>query len=119
MKPEFTAGKNLAIKVPVHEFEVTVVFYRDVLGLEMIEPLTAQQTDSVVFRFGENSLWIDRVASISQAEIWLEIVADDILAASDYLASRGCTRRDEIERLPESFRGFWISGPSNIIHLIN
>jgi hypothetical protein len=28
-------------------------------------------------------------------------------------------RRDEIEPLPEGFKGFWISNPANIIHLIS
>ena len=27
--------------------------------------------------------------------------------------------QDEIEALPPGFKGFWISSPSNIIHLIN
>jgi hypothetical protein len=28
MKPKFKAGKNIAIKVPVHEYEQTVAFYK-------------------------------------------------------------------------------------------
>ena len=38
MKPKFKPGKNIAIKVPVHEFDKTVAFYRDILGFEEIEP---------------------------------------------------------------------------------
>jgi len=55
----------------------------------------------------------------SQAEIWLEIVTDDIEAAAKHLKYHECVRCDEIETLPNDFRGFWVSSPSNIIHLIN
>jgi hypothetical protein len=27
-------------------------------------------------------------------------------------------RRDEIEPLPESFEGFWITSPASIIHIV-
>lgn len=37
MTPEFTGGPNIAIKTPSHQFEATVGFYRDVLGLEEVE----------------------------------------------------------------------------------
>jgi len=32
-KAKFAAGRNIAIKVPPHQFKATVSFYRDVLGL--------------------------------------------------------------------------------------
>lgn len=118
MKPSFTAGKNIAMKVPVHEYDTTLRFYRDILGLEAIESMSDENPDSQVFKFGDKNLWIDRVTTVSQAEIWLEILTDDITAAAEYLGQQGCIRSDEIEPLPSGFSGFWISNPCNIIHLI-
>ncbi len=119
MKPQFKPGKNLAMKVPVHEFEKTVVFYRDILGFEEIKESQSASSDSVRFMFGDKVLWIDRVETLSQAELWLEIVTDDIEAASEYLVSKEFVRRDEIEPLPQSFKGFWLANPANIIHLVS
>jgi hypothetical protein len=75
--------------------------------------------DSVIFEFGDKNLWIDKMSGLSQAEIWLEIETENIEEASIYLEEMGCTRRDEIEPLTNDLKGFWISGPSNIIHLIH
>jgi catechol 2,3-dioxygenase-like lactoylglutathione lyase family enzyme len=36
-KPEFTPGTNIAMKVPVHEYEKTLSFYRDILGFEKVD----------------------------------------------------------------------------------
>lgn len=118
MKPKFTPGRNIAIKVPPNQFEQTVSFYRDVLGLEPINRSSPDPYDSVPFRFGDKTLWIDRICSLRQAEIWLEIQADDIDLAKAYLEKANIARRDEIEPLPEGFSGFWISSPSDIIHLV-
>jgi catechol 2,3-dioxygenase-like lactoylglutathione lyase family enzyme len=118
-KPGFTAGRNIAMKVPPHQWEATVQFYRDVLGFRVIEHDPAESaTPTVVFEFGANQLWIDRVDSLSQAEIWLEVSVDDIEAAASYLDSAGIVRRDEIEPLGDDFTGFWISNPAAIIHLV-
>jgi hypothetical protein len=113
--PKFAAGRNIAMKIPPHQFPRTVEFYRDILGL----PLVAEEVPNIVFEFGENRLWLDKVEHISQAEIWLEIQCDDAEEASEYLRNRGVTRCDEIEQLPEGFKGFWISNPANIIHLVS
>lgn len=113
-QPTFAAGRNIAMKVPPHLYEATVRFYRDVLGLREI----TMHAPSVVFEFGVNNLWIDRVVGISQAEIWLEVVTNDISSASKHLNSAGIVRRDEIEPLPEGFQGFWVSSPASIIHLV-
>lgn len=115
MTPNFTAGRNIALKVPPHAYEATVGFYRDVVGLERLE----EHLPAVVFRFGSNQLWIDRMPGLSQAEIWLELVADDVAAAAEHLAAAGVVRCDEIEPLPEGFQGFWISSPASIIHLVS
>jgi catechol 2,3-dioxygenase-like lactoylglutathione lyase family enzyme len=112
----FRPGKNIAMKIPTHEYEDTVCFYRDVLGLKEIS--TGESGDTPRFDFGGKVLWLDCVAGISQSEIWLEIVSNDIDQAAAYLEAQGCHRRDEIERLPDGFKGFWVSSPSNIIHLV-
>ena len=118
MKPKFTPGKNIAMKVPVHEFDSTVAFYRDILGFEEVDALSPGDMESVTFKFGEKNLWIDKIPGISQAEIWLEVVTEDIEMASEYFEKHNCIRRDEIEPLQEEFRGFWITSPCDIIHLI-
>jgi catechol 2,3-dioxygenase-like lactoylglutathione lyase family enzyme len=113
-KLTFAAGRNIAMKVPPHAYEATIQFYRDVLGL----PEITTHAPSVGFEFGANNLWIDRVPGISQAEIWLEVVTDDIASASEHLKSAGVVRCDEIEPLPEGFQAFWVASPASIIHLI-
>ncbi len=117
MKPEFKPGKNIAMKIPTHEYESTVGFYRDVVELRELTVIGSDTTPR--FEFGDKVLWLDCEARISQAEIWLEIVTDNIEMASEYLAEQGCDRRDEIEPLPDGFQAFWVSSPSNIIHLVS
>lgn len=118
MKPKFRPGKNIAMKVPVHEFDGTVSFYRDILGFEEVDASSPGDIESVTFKFGDKNLWIDKIPGISQAELWLEIVTENIDAASEYFKKNGCIRRDEIEPLPRGFRGFWLTNPANIIHLV-
>lgn len=118
MRPTFRAGRNIAMKVPTHEYDSTVAFHRDVLGLRQIAEPAYHSTDSVRFDFGGKVLWMDRVGEISQAEIQLEVITDDLDGASEYFMQHQCVRRDEIEALPEGFRGFWLSSPANNIHLV-
>lgn len=118
MRPQFRPGRNIAMKVPVHEHEATVGFYRDVLGLREVD-LEDTSEHTPRFHFGDKCLWIDRVSGLSQAEVWLEIVTDDIDAAARHLEAHGCARRDEIEPLPDGPRAFWIASPCDIIHLVN
>lgn len=113
-KVKFAAGRNIAMKVPPHQYEATVSFYRDVLCLKEI----IKHAPSVGFKFGSNNLWIDPVPGMSQAETWFEIVTDDIAAASRHLEASGVVRCDEIEPLPKDFQAFWVSSPSAIIHLV-
>ena len=119
MKPVFEVGNNIAIKVPPGEYEATVRFYRDVLGLEQTVMKAPGESPGVTFRFGAMNLWIDRHAAAGRAEVWLEVVTDDIDRAEAYLAGQGIARRDEVEPLPAGFRGFWIASPANIIHLVD
>ena len=57
MKPEFKAGSNIAIKIPPHEYEATVQFYSEVLGL----PRLSDHDPEIVFDFDGKNLWLDRV----------------------------------------------------------
>lgn len=118
MTPEFSPGKNIAIKTPAHEYDSVVSFYRDVLGLKQLPNRDPDPFESVCFSFGDKVLWVDKISGISQSEIWLEIVANDIQVAQIYLTEKGCSIRNEIEQLPDTVNGFWLSCPSNIIHLV-
>ncbi|MGB2246045.1 MAG: VOC family protein [Alcanivorax sediminis] len=117
MEPTFTPGNNIAMKIPSHEYEATVRFYREVLRFTDITG--SEPGDTPRFQFGDKVLWLDCVAGLSQSEIWLEVVASDIDAAAAYLEAQGVQRRDEIEPLPEGFAAFWIASPNNIIHLLS
>jgi catechol 2,3-dioxygenase-like lactoylglutathione lyase family enzyme len=110
----FSAGRNIAMKVPPHLYEATVRFYRDVVGLRQLE----KHLPFVVFEFGANQLWLDNVPALSQAEVWLELATNDLAAAAQYLNQANVVRCDEIEPLPEGFEGFWIANPASIIHLV-
>lgn len=110
----FKGGRNIAMKTPPHQFDATVAFYRDTLGLQQIESLKPD----IVFQFGSNQLWIDNVPGMSQAEIWLEVIAEDAHAAAEHLEANGVVRCDAIEPLPENMSAFWISSPAQIIHLV-
>jgi catechol 2,3-dioxygenase-like lactoylglutathione lyase family enzyme len=111
MTPTFTPGRNIALKVPPHAYEATIRFYRDVLRLQPIE----NHPPNVGFEFGGKQLWVDRVASLSQAEVWLEILTDEVSAAAAYLEAAGVVRCDAIEPLPEGHQGFWIADPASIV----
>lgn len=112
----FEGGKNIAMKVPPHQFDATVHFYETVLGFQRIG---GPQGDAVGFVFGANNLWIDRVPGMSQAELWLEVITDDTKEAAGVLAEAGVARCDEIEPLGDSFDGYWISSPASIVHLVD
>lgn len=79
MEVKFEGGKNIAMKVPPHQYDATIAFYRDVLHFEAIG---VPNGDAVSFKFEQINLWIDRAVGISQAELWLEILTNDTLAAA-------------------------------------
>ena len=110
-----SAGKNIAIKVPSHQFDETVVFYREIVGLEQLK----EDQGSVAFEFGGKTLWLDKRDDVVRAEVWFEIHTDDIESAAAHMASSGVVRRDDVEELPAGFRGFWITNPAGIIHLVS
>ncbi|MFB9310049.1 hypothetical protein BJY17_000497 [Agromyces hippuratus] len=114
--PAFSGGRNIAMKVPPHRYEATVRFYRDVLQLPAV---SGPNGDATGFEFGPCNLWIDHCPGLSQAEVWLELVASDTGSAAEVLENAGIARRDEIEDLGTGFDGFWISSPSDVIHLVD
>ncbi|MGB5325853.1 MAG: hypothetical protein WBN40_10575, partial [Pseudomonadales bacterium] len=109
MKPDFTPGKNIAVKTPAHEYKSVVRFYRDILGFAQLPGNDGDSSESVCFEFGDKLLWIDRIDGISQSEAWLEICSGNLDAARTYLEKAGCTIRNEIEALPSSVNGFWLN----------
>jgi len=113
-RPTFRAGRNIALKVPTHQWEQTVTFYKDVLGL----PLMEEFAPDMVFDFDGKRLWLDEGEHMSQSEVWLEIMCDDSEEAGRYLAMHDITRCDHIEPLPPGFSAFWVSSPGGIIHLV-
>jgi catechol-2,3-dioxygenase len=56
IRPNFKAGKNLAIKVPRHKYQSTISFYKEIIGLNIIK----EEYNSVAFEFGEMYLWVDK-----------------------------------------------------------
>ena len=112
--PRFRGGHNIAVKVPSHRYESVVAYYRDSLGLEVVEA----GEGSIAFQFGPVRLWLDRRDHFSQSEIWLEVFTDDTAAAARHLEAAGGERRDEIEPLPEGLDAFWTTDPAGLIHLI-
>jgi len=114
MTVKFSGSHNIAMKVPPHQYEATVAFYRDVVGLKQLDI----HPPHVGFEFGSNHLWIDSVPGMSQAELWLELATDDVASAAAHLQAAGVVRCDEIEPLPEGFKGFWITSPAAIVHMV-
>ena len=111
----FSGGGNIAVKTPAHLFDQMIAFYRDALGLAVEQ----RRDDSWAFRFGALKLWVDRVAALSQPEVWLEVQAtDDASAAAADLKAHGVTRCDDVEALPDGFAGFWIAAPGGVVHLV-
>jgi hypothetical protein len=108
-----SGGRNIAMKVPSHQFQSTVDAYR-ALGL----PVLFEDDSMVTFEYGPIKLHVDRSDSFSQAELWLEFLSDDLGNAEIALQKAGFDRRDEIENLA-GHRGFWVSSPASIIHLVS
>ncbi len=49
---KITGGINIAVKVPSHQYEAVVAFYRDTVGLEPIE----EKLPAIGFKLGPNQL---------------------------------------------------------------
>jgi hypothetical protein len=112
-KSEIRGGRNIAMKVPSHQFHSTVEAYRS-LGL----PVLFEDDSMVTFEYGPIKLHIDRRDGFSQAELWLEFISDDLDAAAIAMKDAGFVRRDEIENLGRH-AGFWVTSPASIVHLVS
>ena len=112
--PGFTGGADVAIKTPPRLYQATVEFYRETLGLPVIEA----GSHSTVFRFGPIRLWVDYSDAVTATETWLEVRTDDPAAAARHLERHDVQRCDAVEKLPEGFPGFWIRSPAGQVHLV-
>ena len=83
MDVAFEPGQNIAMKIPAHEYEDTIRFYREVLRFKEITGTNANDTPR--FEFGDRVLWLDCAPALSQSEVWLEVVTTDIDRAAGYL----------------------------------
>jgi hypothetical protein len=112
--PTFRGGRNVAMKVPAHQFENTVEAYQR-LGIPVLE----RTASYVCFEFGPMKLHVNKVTGLSQSEIWLEFITSDASAAAPVVAQNGFVRCDDIEPLPEGYAGFWVMNPAAIVHLVS
>lgn len=114
MTDDIKGGINIAMKVPSHQYDAVVAFYRDVVKL----PEYTAKAPAIGFHLGPNHLWIDEAPNFTQAEIWLELFTGDHRAALARLEAGGAIRCDQIEELGEAFRGGWIMNPANVVHMV-
>lgn len=111
----FKGGTNLAIKVPSNQWEETVAFYRDALGMtaEIVK-----EGALVAFEFGSMTLWLDRTEKMAQAEIWLEVATEDAGEAERHLNGLGINRCSFPGKIGPDFDGFWVTSPTGNVHLV-
>jgi hypothetical protein len=119
MDNKFSGGVNIAIKIPKSKYENTVVFYKDVLKLEVEEKPIANPTVSRTHqvKFGPNIVWLDCVDNYTHQEIWLELKTPDVKSATTYLASKEINTCDEIEEIPEDMH--WIMDPAGTVFILS
>jgi catechol 2,3-dioxygenase-like lactoylglutathione lyase family enzyme len=122
MSPTFRGGHNIAMKLPKAQFDRTLAFYRDVLGMEVTDASGQAVADGVAqsasIRFGPVTLWLDRVDNYSRAELWLELFTDDVDQATAHLAAHGIAAQDELEPLPSGMNAHWICNAVGIPHIV-
>ena len=111
----FEGGPNIAMKLPERDYAATLAFYRETLGLKVLDENEA----GAVIDFGPIRLNLDRVPHQSQTDIWLQVKTGDTGAAAAHLKAAGVTECHEVEPLPDGFDGFWIAAPSGTIHLVD
>lgn len=110
----FEAGTNIAMKVPASLHDEAVAFYRDTVGL----PYVGSDGTTEIFQFGASRLWLDRVEHATHAEVWLEILTDDVDEGAVHLAGSGARIADELEPL-DGVDGHWIIDPGGTVLLLN
>lgn len=119
--PTFVGGVNIAMKIPRADYDATVAFYRDTLGLEVqvAEASAPTISRSHTVRFGPTTLWLDLVDNYSRPDVWLEVGTTDLDAATRRLADAGITPCDEVEPLDKvGFRSHWVKNPAGVVHLL-
>ena len=118
MDVKFEAGINIAIKIPKSKYDKTVVFYRDILKLEVeekpIDNPTVSRTHEV--KFGNNVIWLDCVDNYTHAETWLQLTVPNIEEAIEYLRANSVDTCDEIEELPKNMH--WIQDPAGTVFYV-
>ena len=114
MTSEIKGGINIAMKVPSHQYEAVIAFYRDVVKLPVFE----EKAPAMGFLLGPNRLWIDEAPNYTQAEVWLELFTSDHANALTHLEAGGAIRCDQIEDLGPDFKGGWIMNPANVVHMV-
>src|SRR5262245_65705309 len=100
--PQFSGGANIAIKCPSNTYEQTVAFYRDTLGLPLIE----EEKDGCIFQFGPNRLWIDNVPNLSHPDVCLELERNDPKAPPPFWKFNGSPPPTKASHLPKASNGF-------------
>ncbi|WP_327090260.1 VOC family protein [Nonomuraea sp. NBC_01738] len=118
MSPTFRGGHNIAMKLPKAQFDRTVAFYRDILGMEVTDESSDAVDQCASVRLGPVTLWFDRVDNYARADLWLELFTDDVDAAAEHLAAHGVAVQDELEPFPAGMDAHWISNPVGIPHII-
>ncbi|MFF3226754.1 VOC family protein [Nocardia suismassiliense] len=122
MTPTFRGGHNIAMKLPKAQFDRTVAFYRNTLGMEVTdnsgEAVAEGVIQSAAIQFGPVTLWLDRVDNYARADLWLELFTDDVDRATEHLAAHGVPVQDELEPLPSTMNAHWISNPVGIPHIV-
>lgn len=118
METSFEVGINIAMKIPKNSYEKTVVFYKDILKLDVEEkPInnpTVSRTHQV--KFGNNILWLDCVDNYAHSETWFELNVPEVDMATEYLHSNGVETCDELEQIPKDMH--WIRDPAGTVLLI-
>ncbi len=107
----FRCGPNIAVKVPPRQWDETVRFYGETLGLARI----ASEAPAVVFEFGEDRLHVDRMETLHEPEVWLEYQTDSNATTVALLSDEGFVHGDSMEPLPRGFHRFWIAGPADFL----
>jgi catechol 2,3-dioxygenase-like lactoylglutathione lyase family enzyme len=116
----FTAGLNIAMKIPKADYDATVAFYRDTLGFAVTEEDsgTPSIARSYAVRFGPVTLWLDRADHAARSDVWLQVCTADVHAAMAHLAESGVDPCDEVEQLPGT-TAHWIRNPAGVVHLVH
>lgn len=118
MEIRFKGGVNIAMKIPPEKYDETVAFYRDILLFDVEEvPITHSAVLATHrLEFGQNILWLDCVEGITDSKISLEICAEDIESATNYLRVNDVTICDGVEEIDPSMH--WIEDPAGNIFLL-